>query len=56
MNVTLPANGLAPGYPFYMFGAVITIEVVVACFYLLFIRRAWRNAKKRARRPGFRPS
>lgn len=53
MNVTLPSNGRMPGYPFYMFGVVIAIEVVLTCVYLLFVRRIWRDAKKRARNPVF---
>jgi len=53
MNVQIPTNGHAPGYPLYMFGAVVSIEVVFACVYLLFIRRIWRDAKKRVRKSKF---
>lgn len=53
VNVTVPTNGHAPQYPLYLFGAVIAIEVVVTAIYLWFVRRIWRDAKKRARKPVF---
>lgn len=53
MNVTIPTNGHAPQYPEYVFAAVVTLEIIIACAYLLFVRRIWRNSKKQARKPVF---
>lgn len=53
MNVTLPTNGHAPQYPLYIFGAVVALEFVLACVYLLFVRRILKNSKKRVQKSMF---
>jgi len=53
VNVQLPMNGHGPQYPYYMFGAVLAIEVVLTIAYLLVVRWIWRDAKKQARKSAF---
>ncbi|KAF9787181.1 hypothetical protein BJ322DRAFT_1107254 [Thelephora terrestris] len=53
VNVTIPTNGHAPQYPLYLFGAVIAVEVVITSVFLMFVRRIWRDAKKRTQKRDF---
>jgi magnesium transporter len=47
MNVTVPANGLDPEYPYNMFGVVLGISLLVIICYLYVVRRWWTRAGKR---------
>lgn len=53
MNCNVPSNGKLPEDPLYIFGAVVASAFVLVCIYLLFVRRLWRNAKKRTRKSVF---
>ena len=50
MNVTVPTNGILPEDPLYFFGMVVSLAFVLICIYSLFVRRLWRNAKKRSQK------
>ncbi|KAG7450560.1 uncharacterized protein BT62DRAFT_927845 [Guyanagaster necrorhizus] len=47
VNVTIPGNGLTPEYPYYGFGIVISLAVVITTTYLLMVWRWWLQAKRR---------
>ncbi|KAH7925205.1 hypothetical protein BV22DRAFT_1195365 [Leucogyrophana mollusca] len=49
MNVTIPANSIVPPGPYYWFGIVIVLSVLVECCFLGLVRYWWNQAK---RRPG----
>ena len=53
MNCTVPSNGKLPEDPLYIFGAIVASALIVISVYSLFVRRLWRNAKKRTRRNVF---
>jgi hypothetical protein len=53
MNCTVPSNGELPEDPLYIFGAIVASAFILVCIYSLFVRRLWRNAKKRTRKHVF---
>ena len=53
MNCTVPSNGRLPEDPLYIFGAIVASAFIVVCIYSLFVRRAWRNAKKQTQKHMF---
>jgi len=53
MNCRVPSNGELPEDPLYIFGAIVASALIVISIYSLFVRRLWRNAKKRTRRNVF---
>ena len=47
MNCGVPTNGTLSGDPLYIFGTIVASAVILVCVYSLFVRRLWKNAKKR---------
>ena len=47
MNCKVPSNGKTPEDPLFLFGTIVASAFALVCAYSLFVRRVWRNAKKR---------
>lgn len=50
LNVHIPTNGHTPDHPYYVFGGVVSLAVIILVTFLSFVRYWWNNAKNLNRR------